>query len=141
MSFSLFINFDGECRQAVEFYAKVFKSEVMGLMGYDQMPPDPSYTIPEEDKSKVMYACVPICGCNVMFCDLPAEMPLVKGNNISPTISPDSMDEVRRIFNELKEGGTVDMELAKTFWSDLYGMVTDKFGVIWQISHDSGIEM
>jgi len=42
-------------------------------------------------------------------------------------------DEVTRLFNELKEGGEVIMELGQAFFSELYGMVQDKFGVIWQI--------
>jgi PhnB protein len=38
------------------------------------------------------------------------------------------------VYNRLKEGGTVDMELQETFWAKLYGRVTDKFGVIWQLN-------
>lgn len=137
MSLELFINFDGECREAVDFYAKVFQSEVQGLMTYDQMPPEPDFTVPEEDKKRVMYSCVPICGSNVMFCDNPTGMPLMKGNNLSPTIVTKDMEEIRRLYGALLEGGEIGMELQKTFWSDLYGMVTDKYGILWQFSHES----
>jgi uncharacterized glyoxalase superfamily protein PhnB len=41
------------------------------------------------------------------------------------------------LFNKLKEGGTVNMDLQETFWSKCYGSVTDKFGIQWQLSHDS----
>lgn len=135
MAFDLFINFAGECKEAVDFYARVFKSEVKDLMTYDQAPQDSGYPIPEADKKKVMYSCVPIFGCNAMFCDVPSDTPLVIGNNICPTIGIEDKDEITRLFNELKEGGTVEMELQKTFWSDLFGMVKDKYGVIWQLSH------
>lgn len=138
MSFDLFINFDGECREAVDFYAKVFGAEILQIMTYADMPPNPEFPLTEADKKRVMYACVPIFGCNVMFCDNPAGMPLIKGNNLSPTLSTKDMEEVKRLFHALSDGGEVGMELQKTFWSDLYGMVTDKFGIIWQISHDSG---
>ena len=141
MSFSVFINFDGNCREAVEFYAGVFKSKVVDLMTYDQMPADPDFIMPEADRKRIMYASVMIEGCNVMFSDNPPGMPLVKGNNVIPTLSPKSMDEIKRMFDELAAGGKVDMELQKTFWSDLYGMVTDKYGIIWQFSHDSGKRM
>ena len=53
-SFSLFINFSGECREAVEFYAKVFKSEILDLMTYGQMPSDPNYNVSEADKDKII---------------------------------------------------------------------------------------
>jgi PhnB protein len=138
MSFDLFISFDGECRTAVEFYATVFNSEVIGLMTYGQSPPSPDYIIPEEDKERVMYSCVPIFGCNVMFCDIPSGRPLTKGDNICPTLGTKDAEEIKHLFSALKEGGEVEMELQETFWSDLYGMVTDKYGITWQLSHDSG---
>ena len=43
MQLELFINFNGNCREAVEFYAKVFKSSVNNLMTYGEAPPDPDY--------------------------------------------------------------------------------------------------
>lgn len=135
MSFDVFFNFDGNCREAAEFYAKVFKSEVKQLMTYGQMPPDPDYAVPEADREKVMYCCVPIYGCNAMLCDFPLGTPLIVGNNINPTLGTNDMAEIRRVFAELGEGGEVGMELQKTFWSDLYGIVTDKFGITWQLSH------
>lgn len=138
MSFDLFINFDGNCKEAIDFYAKAFKSEVQGLMTYGDMPPDPDFVVTEDDKKLVMYSCVPIFGCNVMFCDNPSGMPLIVGNNISPTISTDNKDEITRLFHALGEGGKVEMELQKTFWSELFGSVTDKFGIMWQLSHNDG---
>jgi PhnB protein len=139
-SFDLFINFDGNCREAADFYSKVFKSEIRDLMTYSDAPPSEGFTVPESDKNKVMYCCIPIFGCNVMFCDNPSDSEFIVGNNISPTIGSDDLAEIRRIFYELKEGGKVDMELQKTFWSSLFGMVTDRYGVIWQLSHfDSNI--
>ena len=48
------------------------------------------------------------------------------------------MDEIKSIFNKLKEGGTVSMELQETFWSKYYGFVVDKFGIGWQVNYDSG---
>jgi PhnB protein len=89
----------------------------------------------ESDKDKVMYADVAIGSVTVMFMDMPAGSPLVKGNNITPTVSMRDKVEVERIFNELKVNGKVFMELQQTFFSDLYGMIEDQFGVIWQILH------
>ncbi|MCL2682880.1 MAG: VOC family protein [Bacteroidales bacterium] len=133
MQLELFVNFDGNCREAVEFYATIFKSEVKNLMTYGQAPPDPNHPVAEADTDKVMYADVLIGGVTVMFMDMPTAYPLVIGNNISPTVSMADMNEVERIFSELKVGGEVYMELQKTFFSEKYGMLKDKFGVIWQI--------
>jgi PhnB protein len=135
MKLELFINFDGNCREAVNFYAKVFKTEVENLMTYAASPPDPNHAIAEADKDLIMYAGVQIGGITVMFMDMPSGSPLAVGNNITPTISTDSKEEVTRLFNELKEDGEVYMELGQAFFSELYGMVKDKYGVIWQILH------
>ena len=135
MQLELFINFDGNCREAVEFYARVFKSQVGNLMTYGEAPPAPNYSVPEADKERIIYAGVPIGNIVVMFSDVPTGSEFIAGNNISPTISTDNKDEVARIFNELKAGGQVYMELQPTFFSELFGMTKDKFGVIWQILH------
>ena len=133
MQLELFINFDGNCREAVEFYAKVFKSKVGNLMTYGDAPPDPKHPVSDANKNRVIYASVPIGSLVVMFCDVPAGSDFSMGENINPTLSVDDKDEVTRIFNELKEGGEVRMALQRTFFSEWYGIVKDKFGVIWQI--------
>jgi len=135
MQLELFINFDGNCREAVEFYAKVFKTEVNNLMTYGETPPDENYAVEEADKDKVVYAGIQIGGITVMFMDMPTGYPFVAGNNVSPTLSLADKDEITRLFNELKEGGEVLAGLGQTFFSELYGMVADKYGVIWQILH------
>ena len=53
MKFELFINFDGNCREAIEFYAKVFKSEAKNLCTYGQAPPDPNYPVADADRDKL----------------------------------------------------------------------------------------
>ncbi|MCL1976179.1 MAG: VOC family protein [Firmicutes bacterium] len=135
MQLEMFINFNGNCREAVEFYAKVFKSTVNNLMTYGDAPPDPAYSVPEADKNRILYAGIPFGGMTVMFMDYPAASPMTMGENIHPTISTDNKDEVTRLFNELKDGGEVFMELGQTFFSEWYGMVKDRFGVTWQILH------
>jgi len=135
MKLEMFITFDGDCREALEFYAKVFKTEVGNLMTYGDAPPDPDYSVPEADKDRIIYAGLPFGGMVVMFSDIPSGGDYVKGNNICPTIGSDDKDEIARLYGELKEGGEVYMELAPTFFSELFCMVEDKYGVIWQISY------
>lgn len=131
----LFINFNGNCREAVEFYAKVFRSEVGNLMTYGEAPPDPSNPVSDADRNKVMYAGVPIGGMVVMCMDMPSNYPAIIGNNITPTFNVDDKEEVTRIFSELKEGGKVFMEPQKTFFSEWYSMVEDKFGIVWHVMY------
>lgn len=138
MLFEVFINFDGNCRAAVEFYAKVFRTDVQNLMTYGEAPPDPGNPIAETDRDRIMYAGLRFGNLTAMFMDMPSGTPFIKGNNITPTLSMDDKEEVKRLFHELSDGGTVDMELQKTFFSELYGMVTDPFGIIWQLLYYTG---
>ncbi|AEF93393.1 glyoxalase family protein [Desulfotomaculum nigrificans CO-1-SRB] len=137
MAVEVYLNFNGNCREALEFYAEVFETEQPQIMTYGQMPPDPEFTLPEEAKNLVMHARLNINGSTVMFSDVLPGMPFVVGNNISLTIASKNMDEIKSIFSKLKKGGTVGMDLQETFWSKCYGNLTDKFGIGWQVNYDS----
>ncbi|RCW51943.1 VOC family protein [Paenibacillus prosopidis] len=137
MAVDVYINFNGNCREAVEFYAEVFGTEKPQIMTFGETPPDPNFTLPEEAKNLVMHTRLNISGSNVMFSDTFPGMPFVAGNNVSLVVNSKDMDEIKSLFHKLKEGGKVGMELQETFWSKLYGSVTDKFGIEWQFNHNS----
>lgn len=137
MAIDVYLIFNGNCREAVEFYAQVFGSEKPRIMTYGDMP-NPEFSIPEEAKNLVLHTQININGSNVMFSDTFPGRLFVTGNNINLVIVSKSMDEIKSTFNKLKEGGTVEMELQETFWSKCYGMLTDKFGIGWQFSYDNG---
>ncbi len=131
-SFDVFINFDGNCREAVTFYAEVFGQALPEMMTYGQAPDG---GIDERDADRILYAMIPIFGSNAMFSDCPSGVPFERGNSIGMTLGSDDKAELTRLFHALKEGGEVFMDLQPTFWSGLYGMVTDKFGILWHLSH------
>ena len=137
MPVQAYINFNGNCREAVEFYAEVFKTEKPQIMLYGDAPSDEGFPLTEETKNLVMHTTLKIKGSTVMFSDVPPGMPFVAGNNISLIIDSKDMDEIKSMFNKLKAAGTVGMDLQETFWSKCYGFVTDKFGVGWQFNFDS----
>jgi len=133
MKLEMFINFNGNCQQALDFYAKVFRSEVQGRMLFSDAPQSPEYTTPEADMNKVMYAGIPVGQMILMFSDTPSGHQFIEGNNIIPTLNIEDKDEVTRIFNELADGGQIYMPLGQTFFSEYYGMLKDRFGIIWNI--------
>ncbi|WP_042162277.1 VOC family protein [Paenibacillus gorillae] len=136
MSIDVYLNFNGNTRQAVEFYAEVFETESPSIMTFGETPPDPNYPLPEEAKNLVMHTRLNIMGSNVMFSDVFPGMPYTAGTNISLSIVNKDIELLKSLFHKLKEGGTVGMELQETFWSKLYGNLTDKFGIQWQINHE-----
>ena len=138
MKIQPYINFSGNCREAVAFYAEVFKTDKAKIMTYGEMPPDPNYPLSDEVKNLVANTMLMIKDNVIMFSDTPPGMPFTQGNNITIIITSDDMDEIKTLYEKLKEGGTVGMELQETFWSKAYGTLTDKFGIGWQVDFDNG---
>lgn len=134
MAVDVYLNFNGNCREAVEYYVQVFGTEKPKWMTFGDMPPNPEFPLPEEAKNLIMHTRLDIFGSNVMFSDVFPGMPFVIGNNISLAVVIDSKEALESAFNKLKEDGKVGMELQETFWSKCYGNLTDKFGVQWQFN-------
>ncbi|MBS4190818.1 glyoxalase/bleomycin resistance/extradiol dioxygenase family protein [Bacillus sp. FJAT-49705] len=137
MAINVYLNFNGNCREAAEFYAEVFGTEKPQFMTFGESPQDPNYPLPEEAKDLIMHTRLNIDGSNVMFSDTFPGMPFVEGNNITLAIVNKDLDGLKSTFEKLKVGGTVAMELQETFWSKCYGQLTDKFGVNWQFNFES----
>jgi PhnB protein len=127
------LNLNGTAKDAAEFYAHVFRSKVSGLMTFKDAPPSPDFPMDPKDADRVMYAGVEAGEMVLMLMDTTSGAPYVEGNNVSLTISDASKVRIDRIFSELAEGGQVMMPQMKTFFSPWYGMLKDKFGIIWQI--------
>ena len=138
MAIDAYLTFNGNCREAAEFYAEAFGTEKPNIMTFGEAPPNPEYPLPEEAKHLVMHARLNIQGSNIMFSDTFPGMPFIVGNNISLALVTENLDDITSAFNQLKEGGTVGMELQETFWSKCYGQLKDKFGIEWQFNYDNG---
>ena len=82
MLLELFINFDGNCREAANFYAKVFNSSVNNLMTYSDAPPDPNFPLSPADKDKICYVGIPMGKTTLMLMDFPSGSQVVKCNTI-----------------------------------------------------------
>lgn len=137
MGINVYINFDGNCMEALEFYKKAFNTDEPRIMTFKDAPPNPESPIPEEAKNRIMHAELNILGSRVMFSDIFPGMPFVSGNNITLTLMSKDIDELKNIYNKLKEDATINMELQETFWSKCFGSLTDKFGISWQLSHEA----
>jgi PhnB protein len=130
-----YLNFDGNCEEAFNFYRTVFGGEFATVMRYKEMPAD--FQMPESEAKKIMHMALPIGqGSMLMGSDTPPSMgPTVIGSNVSISITAASEAEAARLFNGLSAGGQVTMPLDKAFWGDYFGMLTDKFGVHWMVSY------
>jgi PhnB protein len=126
-----YLNFAGQAAEAIDFYEKVFNGQDKRVMRYGEAPPNPEFPIGEEQKNLVLHGEMTISGTKINFSD--TQESVDEGSMISLAADFKTKEEVRRVFDKLKEGGEVLMELAPQFFSPLYGWVLDRFGVSWQV--------
>lgn len=133
---STYLTFNGNCREAFEFYKSVFGGEFNYIGEFGEMPPQEGYTVPESDKHQIMHVSLPIGNSILMGSDTGSEMAhtFKVGNNITISAGTDTKEEAEKIFAGLSAGGRVTMPMDQTFWSPCFGMLTDKFDINWMIS-------
>ncbi len=123
-----YLNFDGRCDEALEFYKRAIGAKVGMLMRWKDSP-DKSMCTPG-NADKVMHSQFQIGDTTIMASDgRNSGNPNFQGIMLS--IAAQSEAEVDKLFNGLAEGGQVTMPLGETFFSPKFGMVADKFGVGW----------
>jgi len=122
----------GKCTEALSFYGKVFNTKSEFTMTYGDVPP--GAPVPEGAKDLVMHMSMPLGSMLLMGCDIPPSMPSAPMGGFEISVDMPEESEAKRIFSELSEGGNVVMPPTPTFWSPMFGMCTDKFGVGWMVS-------
>jgi PhnB protein len=128
-----YLFFGGRCQEAIDFYCKALDAQVDMIMLFADSPqPLPPGTLQPGFENKVMHATFRIADNIIMASDGCNDESGFKGFSLS--LSLPTIVEVENAFSALADGGKVDMALAKTFWSPLYGMLTDRFGVSWMVS-------
>jgi len=136
---NVYLNFDGQCEEAFEFYKSVFGGEFSYLGRFNEMPQDENNKLSEADGNKIMHVSLPISAETNLFGSdtVGAWSPkLVQGNNYSISINASSKEEADRLFNGLSAGGQVTMPLENTFWGAYFGMFVDKYGINWMVNFD-----
>ncbi len=138
---NVYLNFNGNCEEAFNFYKSVFGKEFLYLGRFNDMPRQEGMPpLTKEMENKVMHVSLPISKeTMIMGSDTGGEWaPTFQvGNNFSISINTDSQEEADRLFMGLSEGGKVTMPMSNTFWGDYFGMFTDKFGINWMVSFNS----
>jgi PhnB protein len=129
---SPYLSYNGDCAQAMAFYASLFGAKLEALITYGQMPNE--MPMPPGGEHLVMHAYLVHPGFTIMAGDTPPGMAYegIKGAMLAITFPEPA--EARRVFAALAEGGTVTMPLSETFWAQTFGMVTDRFGTPWGVN-------
>jgi PhnB protein len=124
---------DGNAREAIQFYEKALGAEVLFSQTFGEMPEDAGCPPSSEVKERISHAMVKVGETDLMFSDTFPGQPHQSGNQVTICISTDDKEKSKQIYEALQQGGRVNMPLQETFFSPAYGIVTDKFGVTFQI--------
>ena len=129
------LSFQGQCREAFEFYAEVLGGTITAAFPYGEGPPD--MPVGPQYKDWLMHAWLDIGDQSLMGADMDKDWaPNIDKpkNGFDVTLHTESVEQARKWFDGLSAGGKVNMDFAPTFWSPGYGSFTDKFGIPWMIN-------
>jgi PhnB protein len=125
-----YLDFNGRCEEALEFYTKAVGAKVEAIMRFKDSP-DPGSCAPG-DGEKVMHALVSIGTSKVMASDgrCTGQQSFA---GISLALTADTVPQAEKMFKALADGGQTFMPMGSTFFAETFGMATDKFGVMWMV--------
>ncbi|MFJ5998815.1 VOC family protein [Streptomyces sp. NPDC092370] len=127
-----YLSFNGDARQAMEFYKEVFGG-TLSLNSYGDFGQADA-----ANADKIMHGMLETTGgFTLMGADNPPGMETEQGSSYSVSLSGDDAAELRGYWEKLSDGGSVSVPLEKQMWGDVFGMCTDRFGVPWMVNISS----
>ncbi|HEX9048370.1 MAG TPA: VOC family protein [Verrucomicrobiae bacterium] len=127
-----YLIFEGKCEAAIEFYQRALGAKVNMMLRFKDSPEPPKPGCVPPDMNKIMHAQFQIGETVIMASDGRCTgQPKLEGFALSLTVP--TVDEANKAFTALADGGHVEMPQEKTFFSERFGMVADRFGVFWMV--------
>lgn len=134
MSLTIYLHFNGNCREVFEFYRSIFGGDFEMISTFREGPE--GMPLPKDVLDQVMHVSYPIGSSVLMGSDVPEQFapPPVQGSNFSISYQPESKEAADELFAKLSDGGTVTMPMEDQFWGAYFGSCIDKFGISWQLN-------
>lgn len=137
MQVQTYLYFDGCCEQALAFYQRALGAEILMSMRFRDSPEPVDEScqgnaMPEGYGDKIMHCSFRIGSTEIMASDgFCGGKPDFSGFALSLVVA--NIADAEQKFALLAEGGAVQMPLAATFFSPAFGMVKDRFGILWNV--------
>ena len=131
MQASPHLHFPGNCREALNFYARTLGGRIAFAMTFGESPA--ASETPPAMRDQIIHARMQLGDQAIMGCDAPPERyQKPQGFNVLLTVAEPA--EAERVFAALASLGSTTMPLAETFWAQRFGMCTDRFGIPWMVN-------
>jgi PhnB protein len=126
---SPYLNFNGNTAEGMRFYQSVLGGD-LNIQTFG----DAGVAQNDNEKNLTLHAALTSNGITLYASDGRPGTNVIFGDNVHLSLQGDDADKLTGYFTGLAAGGTVDMPLAKQFWGDTFGMLTDKFGMHWMVN-------
>lgn len=130
-----YLNFMGNCEEALNFYARVLDGKATIRQRYD----NPAMNAPEEFRDKVLHASLEFGPVTILASDIMKQRqgtPTSGTGDAALSLDVTDSNEGKRIFDLLAEGGKQGVPFEKQFWGGWHGNLTDRYGVRWMVNCD-----
>ena len=131
MQFVPYVFFDGNCREAFEFYARHLGGKIEAMLTHEGAPA--GCQVPPDFSGKIMHGLIRVGDGALMASDCPSDM-YCRPQGFSVNFQTTTPEEAERAFAALAEQGEVKMPIGPTFWATRFGMCVDRFGIPWMIN-------
>lgn len=131
MQLNPILSFNGQCKEAFEFYQQCLAGNIQTMMTWGESPM--ADQVSSEMRDKIIHATLTVGDSALMGSDSPPDR-YEEPRGFSVAIQINEPADAERIFRTLSENGTVTMPLEQTFWAARFGMVVDRFGIPWMVN-------
>ncbi len=129
-----YVFYNGRCEEALRFYGEKLDAEVVFQMRFKDAPPSADFTITPGTEDKIMHATFRIGSTELMASDGDCKSPNQPHSGFSLSLTADDAASGEKFFDALSDGGQVMMPWQPTFWTKGFGMVVDRFGIVWMVT-------
>ncbi|HUA81662.1 MAG TPA: VOC family metalloprotein YjdN [Dyella sp.] len=134
MEIQPYLFFDGRCEEAIAFYRNALGAQELMKMRFKDAPPSDGHQVPPESAEKIMHATLAIGRTHLLMCDGQDSQNKSSHSGFSLSVTADDVASGEAYFNALAQDGHITLPFQKTFWTDGFGMLVDKFGVPWMVN-------
>lgn len=127
-----YLNFQGDCEEALTAYKDIFDGKVDIINRYD----NPAMNAPENYKDKILHARLYFGDNTIYASDVFPGSSAKEGGDIAMSLSFNDLERAKKVFDRLAEGGKIGVPFEKQFWGDWHGNLTDQFGIHWMVNYE-----
>ena len=132
MKLQPYIMFNGNAREAMNFYNEALEGEITFIQTYGEAPGE--YPKSPATNDLIMHANIKWSDFELMIADASPNHAIAFSDALSISIALDSVENWKKVFERLSTGGKVSVPFEKQFWGGNFGMFTDKFGISWMVN-------